>query len=249
MWTRELLKTNAKNCLRQNFWPAMLVCMAYTALADLGTNGNGFRVSVDLDHLDSKVITAALLALLLSAVWRFLFIYPLSVGLARRFMEARTGNPPFSTLFGAFRSGDYKNIVKVMFFQHLYIFLYSLLLVIPGIIRTYEYYLVPYLLAENPQMDDYRARALSKQIMDGEKMNVFVLELSFLGWGILQGLIIAAATTLSLGLLAVPITILSSAALAAYRKATYAELYAALREKAFALGMTSPEELSGFIVY
>ena len=64
----------------------------------------------------------------------------------------------------------------------LFISLWSLLLIIPGIIKSYEYLMVPYILAENPQMDRKEIFEISRRMMDGEKMNAFLLDLSFLGW-------------------------------------------------------------------
>ena len=56
---------------------------------------------------------------------------------------------------------------------------------IPGIIKGYEYMMIPYLLAENPDMSRQDAFAESKRMMDGNKMDAFVLDLSFIGWFIL----------------------------------------------------------------
>ncbi len=82
-------------------------------------------------------------------------------------------------------SRSYKNIVKIMFFRNLFTFLWSMLFVIPGIIKAYEYRMIPFILAENPDIKMEDAFALSKRMMDNEKLNAFVLDLSFMGWMIL----------------------------------------------------------------
>lgn len=82
-------------------------------------------------------------------------------------------------------SRSYKNIVKIMFLKNLYIVLWSMLFVIPGIIKAYEYRMIPYILAENPDISMEEAFALSKKMMDNEKLNTFALDLSFLGWFLL----------------------------------------------------------------
>ena len=64
-------------------------------------------------------------------------------------------------------------------------FLWGLLLVIPGIIKSYEYRMIPYILSENPGMDTKRAFQLSAEMMYGQKWNAFVLDLSFILWLIL----------------------------------------------------------------
>ena len=73
-----------------------------------------------------------------------------------------------------------------MFFRGLYTFLWSLLFIIPGIIKAYEYRLIPYLLAENPNMDMQEAFERSRTMMDGNKYDAFILDISFIGWIILS---------------------------------------------------------------
>jgi len=236
MWTRELLKTNAKRALQHNYWRTFLVCLAAGVLT--GAHSNDERITYEMTAEGGLIsgLAAALLALIavVAAVvafcWLFLGANVLIVGWKRYMMENRVGNAPFDTLFSGFHSG-YRNIVKTMFFTQLKIFLCTLALIVPGLIKEFEYYFVPYLLAENPQMDSERAQQLSTLMTDGEKWNIFVLELSFLGWHLLS--------TVTFGL--------SALFVSPYREATLAELYAAMRAKAFALGYTDEQELGGFI--
>ena len=72
--------------------------------------------------------------------------------------------------------------------KNLYIFLWSLLLLIPGIVKAYEYRMVPYLLADYPELSTEEAFRISREMMNGEKMNTFILDLSFIGWYILSGI-------------------------------------------------------------
>ena len=82
----------------------------------------------------------------------------------------------------------YGNIVKTMFFKNLYIFLWSLLFVIPGFVKSYEYRMIPYLLAEYPDMAPDEAFRISREMMTGNKWETFVLDLSFFGWNILSAI-------------------------------------------------------------
>ena len=83
----------------------------------------------------------------------------IEVGKKRYFLKktAWSQEEGIRELFSGFREG-YGNLVLVMFRKGLSIFLWSLLLFIPGIIRSYEYYMVPYLLAGNPRLSWERAR-------------------------------------------------------------------------------------------
>ena len=75
-----------------------------------------------------------------------------------------------------------------MFCKNLFTALWSLLFIIPGIIKSYEYRMVPYLLAENPDMDMHEAFERSKNMMMGNKFDTFVLDISFIGWRFLSAL-------------------------------------------------------------
>ena len=74
-----------------------------------------------------------------------------------------------------------------------FIILWSLLLIIPGIIAAYRYAMVPYLMAEFPDLGVMDAMRESKRLMKGNKWRLFCLELSFLGWGLLGSLTIVGS--------------------------------------------------------
>lgn len=112
---------------------------------------------------------------------------PLEVGIRRFFTQNLNQSASVKEITYAFDS-NYKNIAKTMFYRDLYTFLWSLLFIVPGIVKAYEYRMIPYLLAENPEMSKEEAFAASKQMMDGQKWRTFVLDLSFFGWILLSGL-------------------------------------------------------------
>ena len=182
------------------------------------------------------VIIVMLIAAAIGLCWAAFLINPLTVGRNRYFMESRQSATPFSTVTSIFRT-PYLNVVKVMLLTNLKIALGSLL-IIPGIYWSYCYmqvgYLmadIPWILADNPEIGYRRAMELSKQMMDGEKWNTFVLQLSFIGWYLL------CSITFGIGFIF----------LEPYVQATFAELYAALRAKALANGYTNEYELGGFV--
>ena len=89
-----------------------------------------------------------------------------------------------------FRRGfdDYGRNLGGMLWMYLFIFLWSLLLVIPGIVKSYAYFAAPYILSEFPGVKPTDAIKLSMRMTDGYKAELFVLDLSFLGWHLLSGL-------------------------------------------------------------
>lgn len=132
------------------------------------------------------VITFVLVMGVLIVLYAFV-ANPLEVG-CRRFYLRNLNEPAQVSNIGYGFDNNYKNVVKTMFFRDLFTFLWSLLLVIPGIVKAYEYQMIPYLLADNPQMTKEQAFAESKRMMSGQKWRAFVLDLSFLGWNILSAI-------------------------------------------------------------
>ena len=130
-------------------------------------------------------IIVMLLATAIALVITAFISNPVEVGSSKFFLKTLEEPAQVKEVAFAF-DNSYKNIVKVMFFRTLYIMLWSLLFVIPGIIKSYEYRMIPYLMAENPNLSKEQAFALSKQMMMGQKWSAFVLDLSFIGWHILS---------------------------------------------------------------
>ena len=90
-------------------------------------------------------------------------------------------NATFGCVMDGFR-GNYGRVVVTMLLRDLLIFAGTLLFVIPGIILTYSFRMVPYILAENPNVEATEALKMSREMMLGNKWNAFVLDLSFFGW-------------------------------------------------------------------
>ncbi|MBQ7938391.1 MAG: DUF975 family protein [Oscillospiraceae bacterium] len=176
------------------------------------------------------VVLGFMVGLVITFGWSAFVAGPVIVGKNRYFMEHRAFDSKFERLFWSFRSGRYMNVVKIMFWRDVKIFLWSLLFVIPGIIKSYEYCMVPYILAENPRISSERAFELSKLMTRGEKWKIFVLQLSFIGW-----YLIGAVCCCVGGVFVDP-----------YFEATFAELYQVMREKAHGLGFADYNDLPGF---
>ena len=99
----------------------------------------------------------------------------------------------FGVLFEGFQ--DYGRIFVTKLLQGIYTALWMLLLVVPGIIKHYSYAMTDYILKEDPEMKNNAAIEKSMAMMEGNKMKLFMLDLSFIGWAIL------CIFTLGIGLL------------------------------------------------
>lgn len=83
---------------------------------------------------------------------------------------------------------DFWSAFKVMFLMGLFTFLWSLLFVIPGIVKAYSYSMAPAILAENKGKPALECINESKKLTEGHKMELFVLDLSFIGWMLLSSI-------------------------------------------------------------
>lgn len=86
-------------------------------------------------------------------------------------------------LFDGF--SDFGRIVGTKLLQAIYTFLWTLLLVVPGIVKSYSYAMTDYILKDYPELSNNAAIEKSMAMMDGYKMKLFLLDLSFIGWAIL----------------------------------------------------------------
>lgn len=89
-------------------------------------------------------------------------------------------------VFAAFN--NFKTTFCLTFLIGLYTFLWSLLFLVPGIVKSYSYSMAYYILAENPGITASEAIRRSKEMTDGHKLDLFVTDLSFMGWCILASL-------------------------------------------------------------
>ncbi len=136
-------------------------------------------------------IAGAAAALAVSALIMGLVYYTIgsvvTLGYARFNLELIDGgNPELGCLFSYF--SWFKTAFCARFLTSLYVLLWSLLLIIPGILASYSYALVPYILAERPELTASEAIRRSKDLMYGNRWRLFCLQFSFIGWSILCAL-------------------------------------------------------------
>ena len=177
----------------------------------------------------------AFVTIIISTILKIFVFNTMTVGGSRFFLKLRKNHPAeFSEVFTNFKDKTFLNIAKVTFMRDLQVVLYSFLFIIPGIIKTYEYWAVNYILAVRPDLDYKEALRLSKTIMKGNKLDLFVLELSFIGWGLLSVFTCA---------------LLSILYVAPYMQATFAEFFSYIREDAIARGVITPYDIPDYDPY
>lgn len=230
MWTRAELKSLAKASLKGNYGKAFLIGLVLTLLSGNGSGGSSGRADSANEYIshnpDAVIIVLAIIILALA--YRILLGYSLEVGSRKYFVQLAQFKNQEGYFSFAFDSANYKGIISTMILRAIYNFLWFLLFVIPGIIKSYSYRMVPYILTDNPNMGADNAITLSRKMMDGNKFNAFILDLSFLGWFIL-------------GFMAFVVGIFF---VHPYFYATEAQLYLVLRKNAIDNGYCTHEDLN-----
>jgi len=163
-----------------------------------------------------SLIVAVMIIILFLSLRVFIGI-PLEIGGRKFFLDGTEKEPRVGDLSWVFRSKSYPNIVITMVLRGVYILLWTLLLIIPGIVKHYSYKMVPYILVEDPEIDSSEAIRKSMDMTLGHKMDMFVLDLSFLGWYILGALMFGIGVFL----------------VHPYYEATYAQLYKTLNHESY----------------
>lgn len=196
-----------------------------------------------LDRSGSSGVGGVLLALLGMAggIWFAVWVTQvLLVGARRYFLEARVEDHiSIAALFTPFRRGSWWNTVKAMLLKTVFLILWALTIV-GGFIKLYSYRMVPYILAENPQVKPRDAIRLSRKMMNGSKWRCFVLDLTFyLQWTVIPAalayigsvafVLVTGRPELTVSVAGLLTCLLSLVFVNGYKAATYAELYTVLR--------------------
>lgn len=115
----------------------------------------------------------------------FLVAMPLEYSVEQAFLQFARGNKEelMENMFSGFK--NYGRALGTPLLMGLYVFLWSLLLVIPGIIKAYSYAMTYYVALDHPELGAEKCIQESMRLMPGHKMKLFLLDLSFIGWGLL----------------------------------------------------------------
>nr|WP_314630592.1 DUF975 family protein [uncultured Mogibacterium sp.] len=202
---RDKLKYRGRFRFRANYWHAVLVAFVYFLLnggatvasrsynTTTTTTNRSFSYNASYSLADDPslqwiaglAIGVILIAIAVGFAFAIFVVNPINVGIQTFFLRNSSGEAEGFHLGDGFKY-NYLNVVKTMFFMNLWILLWTLLFIIPGIIKSYSYRLVPYILAENPDIDTNEALMRSEQLMRGNKWETFIYDLSFIGWYILS---------------------------------------------------------------
>lgn len=218
----------------RNYWRCVAVTLIMAVITGGAIGGSGSSASGAggaaageaynaINSLDQEellvmlfvLVGALAVAFLIASVVSIFVINPMHVGEAKFFRENDAAPAEIAEIVAGFRNGYFRN-VGALLLRNLLIGLGSIV-IIPGIILQYSYKMVPYILADDPEISAADALRKSREMMRGSKWSTFVLELSFIGWNILSAL--------TLGILGIVYV-------SPWKKQTMAELYLKLSGKA-----------------
>ena len=206
MWNRRELKARGRVAFRANYWRCVLAAIilsivvggssggsATSAASSSSNDGNSMIQITQTTNSYSRTERAIISGVAASvlgiaggvALALDVFVFnPLEVG-GQRFFLVNTATAAEVNEFGFGFKYRYGNVVVTMLLRQIFLLLWTLLFIIPGIIKAYSYRLVPFILAENPDMAPMDAITRSRTLMNGHKWDAFVLDLSFIGWVLL----------------------------------------------------------------
>ena len=202
---RSELKQRGGFRFRENYWRSVLVGFVYFLISGGAVattrsfnttttrTNSSFSANASYNIADDPTVQwiiglaigILLIAIAVVIAFSIFVANPLIVGIDTFFLRNSSGEAESFHLGDGFKH-NYLNVVKTMFFMNLWIILWSFLFYIPGIIKAYSYRLVPYILAENPDIDTNEALMRSEQLMRGNKWESFIYDLSFIGWYIVS---------------------------------------------------------------
>ena len=174
MRTRKEIKESAKTLLKRNIfsseWLFVLIGLLLIALI-------------------TSVTSSFIIGLIFMGVF--------AIGSSRfvlDFARRKDEQPNITKIFSGFTDNNLGDNIILGILQWLYIFLWSLLFFIPGIVKSYAYSMAYYIKIDHPEMDANQCITESRKLMKGHKWQLFVLDLSFIGWYIVGMLCLGIGT-------------------------------------------------------
>ena len=203
---RKHLKQQAKGVLKTHYWKifALLLIVSLLSFKFVGfssetTYSYDYTYAYDVYYLElfnikfqlqpSPIVLAiAVISGIAGGLYSIFFGSVFNYGEENKLVYYAMGRENEFDLFDGFRK-NYKNIVITNFMAGVFIMLWSLLLIIPGVIKAYEYFYVNQILEEHPDWHWKKVLKESKRMTQGHKWELFILELSFILWRLLFGFI------------------------------------------------------------
>lgn len=172
MKTSSEYRALALNVLSGKWTAPVLFTLVYVVLSNLSE-----LVCSPLGGFASSILSLGVTLILLPAGWAF------EIAFLRNYREEHQFAIP--TLFEAYKD-DFKRIFTTLGLEIVYVLLWACLFIIPGIVKGYSYAMTSYILEDDKDIENNAAIEKSMAMMEGHKMELFLLDLSFIGWILLS---------------------------------------------------------------
>lgn len=186
---RENLRGNWKQAILAGMIAFLLGGVGYAFFPELDLQSNNATIQNGRDLLSFAIANYSIIltAVSLLCLLQFVIGGVIQIGYASYLLKQHDRQEPqINDLFSKF--DFFAAGFAQAFLRNLYIFLWSLLFIIPGIVASYSYAMTPYIMAEHPEMTASEAIRASKTMMKDNKWALFCLDFSFWGWSFLCGL-------------------------------------------------------------
>jgi len=192
-----MLKAIARKLIFENSPRLIVISLVYVALAAI-ISWLAFRLpgSLNLEDINSRLLAGEIPGIgiiytdfrligIFLALLLLLFQPLLDVGFLSYCMKiTRAQDTEFKDIFNGFLF--IVKVLSIFLLTTIFIFLWSLLLIIPGIVASYRYRFAYYILIDDPSKSALQCITESKLMMDGKKLDLFTIDISFIGWYILE---------------------------------------------------------------
>lgn len=179
---RVKLKEFSKKRLNENRWPMIVAALAVA----LSTGLVSACTSSTYDESGEVTMNSPVLAILALVLTVFV-VNIIKIGACKFFRDNINVNQEVSVIGYPFKNNYTKNVLT-MFLQSVFLAIGLILLIVPGLILSFGFAAVPYLLVQKPELSAMDTLKLSWEVMKGHKWEYCVLLLSFIGWFILDAL-------------------------------------------------------------
>lgn len=221
------IRQEARELMRGKWLKGAMIALIYMAVAALIT----YVTSGNPDESDLNKLLLSLATQLLASI---VILYPLQVGFAMVWLKlARTGNgPELKPLLGGFTRRYHKSAMGTLLLMQIYTVLWTLLLIVPGIIKSIEYAMTPFIVADEPELGCNEAIEKSMAMMRGKRWQFFKIILGMIGWIILAVIPCAVLGVYVHEALALPLLlVVICALLLPYYQTVFAKFYLTVKEE------------------
>ena len=201
------LRAKAWESLKGKYWMAFVVVLVLGLLGSIGTSMVTYSQNMldivnmvdpaDMDstaQLGATILTGASAVVAIIGFLISLFVgNAANVGLCNYFIKNTGSKPSFKDAFSGFKVKYGRNIGTLLLVG-IKTVLWTCLFIIPGVIKSFEYAIIPYILADDAEISSKDAFKKAKQMMKGNKWRLFKLDFSFIGWALLCFLTLGIGT-------------------------------------------------------